>query len=117
MDKITHEMRLAHWSVQVRECNNSGMTARAWCAANNVGEKQYHYWKRRVRKAIAPELLLPASTDKRRNTFVEIPLPPSSMPPSPADAVLHLGGYVIEIRNTASGTLLESLLKAVSHVK
>ena len=50
MDKITHEMRLSKWTTIVRECNNSGMPKKEWCAANGVDNKQFFYWQRRVRE-------------------------------------------------------------------
>jgi hypothetical protein len=117
MDNITHEMRLAHWADQIRECHNSGMTVRAWCAANNIGEKKYFYWQRRVRKAVVPGLPLPVSIGCQNVPFVEIPLPTAAGSFGSADIVLRTCNCVFEIRNTASTALLELLLKAVSHAE
>lgn len=50
MDKITHEMRLAKWTTIVRECNNSGMPKKEWCAANEANNKQFFYWQSRSEK-------------------------------------------------------------------
>ena len=55
MDSITHEMRLAHWVPIVKECNNSGMSKKAWCIANNINEKQFYYWQCRIREEVFHE--------------------------------------------------------------
>ncbi|WP_050759717.1 IS66 family insertion sequence element accessory protein TnpA [Clostridium carboxidivorans] len=52
MDKVTHEMRLMQWTNIVRECLSSGMGVRTWCLENNVNEKQFYYWQRRIRKEV-----------------------------------------------------------------
>ena len=41
MDKITHQVRAAHWRKILNECMNSGMSKTAWCRANGVSEKQF----------------------------------------------------------------------------
>lgn len=115
MDKLTHQMRLAQWVPIIRECRNSGMTVKAWCTQNDIGEKQFYYWQRRVRKEAFAELQeLPDDSSKK---LVELPI--SSAPASnhTADIVIRHGAYTLEICNSASPGLLESLLKVVAHVK
>ena len=50
MDKITHQVRAAHWRKILNECMNSGMSKTAWCQANGVSEKQFFYWQRILRR-------------------------------------------------------------------
>ena len=38
----------------LQEQRESGLTVRAWCAANSVNESKYYYWLREVRKASLP---------------------------------------------------------------
>ena len=117
MDNLTYEMRLAHWTELVREKNNSGMTVKEWCAANNIGEKKYFYWQRRVRKAVAKNLSLPAPPgNNQESPFVEIPLPAPAGADS-ADIILRMDNCILEIHNSTSEALLNMLLKAVAHVK
>jgi len=57
----------------LQEQRESGLTVRAWCAANRVKESNFYYWLREVRKAA-----LPASESKRseaENALVRIELP------------------------------------------
>ena len=117
LDSITHEMRLAHWVSIVKECNNSGMSKKAWCIANNINEKQFYYWQRRVREEVFHEFKKKSSS----GGFVEIPVAiarvedehlPSSSEPA---AVIKVKNCTIEINNSASGTLLESLIKVIAN--
>lgn len=52
MDKSTYEMRLMKWAPIIKECRSSDMTVRAWCHENNINEKLFYYWQRRVRGQI-----------------------------------------------------------------
>ena len=123
MDKITHEVRQAHWESLILECNNSGMSKKAWLKKNHINEKQFYYWQRRIRAAAmqkaameSPPLPVPAVD------FAEITLPVSQMSaavaiPSRPDAVLRMGKYTLEISNTVSAPLLEALLQVMAHAE
>lgn len=115
MDKLTHQMRLAQWVPIIRECRGSSMTVKAWCAQNGIGEKQFYYWQRRVRKEAFAELQeLPVDSSKK---LVELPMPRVPAFGNTADIIVRHGSYTLEICNSASPGLLESLLKVVAHVK
>lgn len=118
MDKVTHEMRLMQWTPIIRECRNSNMTVKAWCVENNVNEKQYYYWQRRVRKDAFDSLKKAES--KSKPNFVQLPVTAdSSMNTSSfkADMVIHFGNNVLELSNTVSEELLSKVLKVMSNVK
>lgn len=113
MDKITHEMRLAQWTSIIRECNNSGMQKKSWMSANDIDEKQFYYWQRRVREEVFQELppSLPSTT-----AFVELPAPVSNAPQGgQPDAILRIGNCALEICNTISPALLQAIIQAVAH--
>ena len=47
----THlEIRFRHWQKLIDECQSSGMTVKAWCEANDVSDKSYYYWLKKIRK-------------------------------------------------------------------
>lgn len=58
MDRITHEVRLANWKAVVDECSNrpDGMSVKCWLAENNINEKTYYYWLRRVRREVYSQM-------------------------------------------------------------
>lgn len=113
MDQATHEMRRSHWTSIIRECNNSGMSKKSWITANNIDEKQFYYWQRRIRQEAIQELkpTVPSSP-----TFIELqasstPILESEQP----DAVLRIGSYTLEIRNTLSPILLQTIVQVMTH--
>ena len=126
MDKITHEIRRDHWTALILECNNSGMSKKAWLEAHHVNEKQFYYWQRRLRKEAAGELKEAAlSVSLPSVDFAEIS-PPSVMqtvpmkndgPPVRADAVLRAGNMTLEVSNSLSPVLLAALLQVMAHAQ
>lgn len=45
MDKVSdvrRQLSREQWKVIITECRSSGMTATAWCKANNICEQTYY---------------------------------------------------------------------------
>ena len=118
MDKITHEIRLKQWASVIRECHNSGMTVSSWCRENNVHEKQFYYWQRRVR--VETYRTLEKTESEKQTNFVQLPVAIDSSKNSTSfmpDMVVHIGNNVLELSNTVSEELLSKVLKVMSNVK
>lgn len=79
MDKITHQVRIEHWTKIMNACLNSGMNKTACCRANGISDKQFFHWQRILRKEASEELsVIPASKDESctpQVSFTEISLP------------------------------------------
>jgi hypothetical protein len=118
MDKITHEMRLIQWEPIIRACHNSGISVKSWCLENNVNERQYYYWQRRVRGE-AYEALEKAEFQRQPN-FVQLPVPvdPSRNTSSfTTEMIIHIGNNVLELSNTVSEELLSRVFRVISDAK
>ena len=52
MDQSTHEIRLANWMQIINNCQSrpKEQTTKQWLTENQISEKQYYYWLRKVRK-------------------------------------------------------------------
>ena len=124
MDKITHEARLNNWKHIVEECNNRphGVTVKQWLNDNDINEKVYYYWLRRVRQAAYDQLksensgnLLPSSGNSV--SYAEITLT-QSVPTKSLDntvAVLSAGNISIDISESASEEFLVKLMRAMRY--
>ncbi len=64
-----HQYMLTEWTGRITERSKSGMTIRSWCAANDISERVYHYWLRKVRGYASQFLPAPKSAD----TLCELP--------------------------------------------
>ena len=120
MDKITHQVRAAHWRKILNECMNSGMPKTAWCRANGISEKQFFYWQRILRREAyeaSQNPSLPAVTEagqlsavQQSVSFAEIKLPAVSSDDASSvfrpDLVIRKGNLILEISNSASAELL-----------
>lgn len=118
MDRITHQIRLTGWAARIQDCRSSGMTVKAWCSRNDVGEKQFYYWQRRVRQAAFNDIH--ESTVQNQPSFVALPSPVhecrdlnSSLPA----LVLRSGTYSLEIHSEVPDALLVSVLRVIAHVE
>lgn len=120
MDKIENEENLIKWTPIIQKCRSSGIGVRPWCRENNVSEKKFYYWERRIKGKIFET----QKENKLHNqaNFVELPVPIKSSitrftPTFRADIVIHVGNNVLEISNTVSENLLSMVLKVMSNVK
>ena len=55
---VRNEYRLQRWMEIIRECQESGLSNKAFCTQRGISEKTYYYWLRKIRTA-ATEALEP----------------------------------------------------------
>ncbi|MDF2614082.1 MAG: Transposase [Clostridia bacterium] len=112
----TREYRLSGGLPIIKECRNSGMSVKNWCEQNDVNEKRFYYWQRKLREAAAEAL--PSAA--KQPTFVQVPVPMESPSPSERPAfipsmVLKVGNASLELSETVPPELLASVLKVLTH--
>ena len=126
MDQCTHEVRAEYWKKIIHACGQrpAGQSAKSWMDENGVCEQSYYYWQRRFRQQAYEEMKenpsVPAVTEKSDLAFVEIPYSASSEQKPFADprmpaVIIRTASLQIEISNDVSETLLEQILREVSH--
>lgn len=111
-----HESYLQLWRGRVMECRNSGKSVAVWCEENGINIKTYYYWQKQV-------------WDKATNTVIHSKLGALPQPETvqfaqvnlgyedstDADIVIRKDSWTVEVRNTASPVLLNTVLQAVMH--
>jgi len=113
MDEVVSNIREAGWLRAIKLCSQSGLTTRAWCKENNVNERQYYYWQKKIRSQAASNLSLDLDPV---TTFAEVPAPVSGSA-SNADLVVRRNGTVVEIRNGVDPSLLQIVLSDLNHAE
>ena len=53
---VRNEYRLQSWMEIIRECQESGLSNKAFCTQRGISEKTYYYWLRKIRAAAAEAL-------------------------------------------------------------
>lgn len=108
----TRQYRLSQWIPIIKECLTSGMSVRSWCIQNDVDEKRFYYWQRKIRE-IAGESL-PVVTQESK--FVQLPVVPTSEddPRFTPSVVIRVGKVAVELSNHVQPELLAMVLKVLS---
>lgn len=110
--RMAGELRLEYWAGVQRERNASGMSIRAWCQENGIGEKQYFYWQKKLRERVCESIA------EREDTAVEnVPqFAQIQMAPHPTNSsriTIRLEDAEIEIEGDASPASIEAVLRAL----
>ena len=50
MQKLNADQRLAVWIQRIADCRSSGKSVKHWCQENDISEKTYYYWQKRIFK-------------------------------------------------------------------
>lgn len=118
--EVTQHYRLNQWIKRVQECRSSGQTIAAWCKEHNIRQSSYFYWLKRIRQTACEAL---PAIQEGDHPIVPLTLPTSAVDFGPMDEdpspgiVVHCGAITLEIRNTASPTLIENTLRALHYVR
>lgn len=128
MDQLTHTVRRSNWINIIRQCQDrpAGTTAKQWLAENDISEKSYYYWLRKIRREVCEQEGLQEVTNSSALSFVEIPVKtaldttpvptvPAAMAAMTPVAVIRSGRLTLELSNDISESLLCRLLQEVLH--
>ena len=128
MDQLTHTVRRSNWINIIRQCQDrpAGTTAKQWLAENDISEKSYYYWLRKIRREVCEQEGLQEVTNSSALSFVEIPVKtaldttpvptvPAAMAAMTPVAVIRSDRLTLELSNDISESLLCRLLQEVLH--
>ncbi len=123
MDNSTREIRLTRWKQIIEQCQNreEGQTAKQWMADNQVSEKSYYYWLRKIRREAYGQLDNPASVPAVQHnssiTFTEMPAYAQNTEELSfnfqAAAVIKTTKATVALADTISDHLLNRILREV----
>ena len=102
---VSKQERLEHWASIIMACRSSGMTVRSWCQENNISEKTYYYWQKRLFNRLS-EQQQPA-----KPMFAE--LTPVSSASGQIAVTVRVCGAEAEIHSGADASLVEAVLRVL----
>ena len=132
MDNETKRMKLAYWSGIIKESKSSGMKISEWCKVNQISNRKYYYWHKKVMHdtyTMAVENGLLAET--KNNTsgrdlpavpeFAELTIPDAnvSVPEHSKNPGINIkwGGFTIAVDAEFSEGELLKVLRVMNHVE
>ena len=66
------KIKLEHWKKIIEDCQASGKTVVAYCKKNDVNEKTYYYWLRKIRERLCWDMNYPEVADEKNCEFAQI---------------------------------------------
>lgn len=104
LQTLDAQQRIAVWSQRIADCRSSGMSVRTWCQEQNLSEKTYYYWQRRIFKAMTEQ-----------PTFTEISLAPKAA--STVAVTIHMGETSVDIYTGADAATIETVLRVLRYAQ
>lgn len=100
-------VRMSNWQAMIHDRNESGLSVKDWCAANNVTESQYYYRLKQLRNAAFKAM--DQTQSEEACGFTKIPISTTS-----SDVALRIrrADTTIDVSGDAPDRIL-SFLKAV----
>ena len=67
--EIKTRVSLQEWQQRILDCQNSGMSVKAWCQANGISTGSYYFHLRKIRESVLEEnqIILKMSTQVQSN--------------------------------------------------
>lgn len=97
------------WRSHIQACTSSGMSAKAWCKANDIIPHQYHCWKRKFKAAENnPKNDLPEQAPLLANV-------PQITQPDTTPIILHIGDYKLELTEDFDKKVLLELMNLLAN--
>ena len=106
LQALNAAQRVELWAKRMAECRGSGMSVRAWCRENEISEKTYYYWQRRLYQQMV-------STVEAVN-FAEIPQEVQTGQYSGAAAKISLAGATVEIYPGADAQMIRAIVQTLT---
>jgi len=97
--EIKSKVSLQEWQQRVLDCQNSGMSVKAWCQANGISTGSYYFHLRKIRESVLEENQI-------------IPLEPPK-PVSSSGIRIESAGIIIILPETISAEQLAAVLSTL----
>ena len=103
---VSRQERLDHWTRIIMSCRSSGMTVRSWCQENNISEKTYYYWQKRLFNTLSKQ------QQTLQPTFAEL-TPVSKANTGKIAVTVRLSRAEADIHTGADAALVEAVLRVL----
>lgn len=118
-----HQARLNEWTSRFTEQKASGLTAKQWCAENQISIHAFNYWKHILKEEVVDQMLpdivpimLPTEPIASTSASLDRSNCTNRAIRSNSNTVkLKINDVFIELDETVSESFLQTLIKAVRY--
>lgn len=127
INELKHNISLRKWALEIKECQESGLSIKEWCKTRNMHYATYFKHQKSVREAMLD--LVPKSSiliEKPANAVSFADVTPKATPCFAATAAensinskcisMNFNGINIEIGNNANEVAIAAVLRAVKRL-
>ena len=93
------------WVERIAECRGSGLSVGEWCRDNEISEKTYYYWQRRLYQQMV--------STAEQVSFAEIPREVQTGRCGEVTAKISMPGASVEICPGADAETIRAILEAL----
>lgn len=111
VQKVVQDVRLKEWVDIIQEQKASGLSVRAWCRENDIGQGRFYYWLNKLRKATLEQF----PEEFKKTTFVPIDMKATNNINTNANSSITIrkGDISIELANDAPLRTITTVLEAL----
>ena len=99
--EIKKKVSLNEWQQRIIDCQNSGMSVRAWCLENGIKKSSYYNYLRRIRESVLEE-----------NRIIPIEPPQSELHPV-SEIRIKSGEITVTLPENVSADRLTAVIAAL----
>lgn len=113
----TRQIRLAQWRKIFQQKENSGLTAKEFCAINNISKDAYYYWQNLVRQEALAKTQQPALVELKPSALRNAPVQmfANEQANISSGVSIAVNGVTINVNSDTSKELLTMVLEVVSN--
>lgn len=108
--QFTQQYRQEKWSKIICRRTDSGLSVRDFCQREDISEKSYYYWLKKIRVAACQVLPNPSGV---KFALLE---PPAQALAIPTKITIHYGHLSMDIYGSTSEALLKNTLRIIQQV-
>ena len=111
--ELAQKVRLEQWAQVMRERSESGESVRAWCASNDINEKTYYYWQRKLRQAACDQITKQEGSLQKTGLIPAGWAQVAARDPAEETLTIQIGSIMIQATQNTDMALLAKVCRAL----
>ena len=105
LQTLNAAQRVEIWAERIAECRGSGLSVREWCRDNEISEKTYYYWQKKLYQQ-----MISAAEEV---SFAEVPREVQTGRCAKVTARISMPGASVEVYSGADAETVRAIIEAM----